>query len=179
MPRAFAALVLLRLSEYPEYRFAVSPSRALAATTIEILYQVGACEVAVEYVDRDLALSVQPRKFFGSLFWDGHRGGRLWRWQFVLSGEIAETHRQSACAVRVGAICGSTGHGTIRSSAAVIAQRSRAGCSFEVSSSCSAEMKPPEASFCRPRHFETRRFFARIKISPRTPRKTTFRPSST
>ncbi len=75
LPRAFAALVLLRLSEDPKYRFAVSPSRALAATTIEMLYQVGAYEEAVEYVDRDAALSVQPRKSFRSLFEAGTGAG--------------------------------------------------------------------------------------------------------
>ena len=68
LPRAFAALVLLRLSEDPKYRFARSSSHALAATTIEVLYRSGAYEEAVEYVDRDLALSMRPRKFLRSLF---------------------------------------------------------------------------------------------------------------
>ena len=75
LPRAFAALVLLRLSEDPKYRFARSSSHALAATTIEVLYRSGAYEEAVEYVDRDLALSMRPRKFLRSLFDMGEGAG--------------------------------------------------------------------------------------------------------
>ena len=178
LPRAFAALVLLRLSEDPKYRFARSSSHALAATTIEVLYRSGAYEEAVEYVDRDLALSMRPRKFLRSLLDMGEGAGDYGDGNSFFLARSRKLIFKAGSLFELGRFAEALE--ATRSAVQLLSSRNEPNwlrLRGHLELLCGDETVGGE--FYRPRRFEARRFYARTKISRHTPRRNTFRQSST